>query len=189
MPDVDSSQWANIATDYATPGATWEYHAAVYNMLDFANRWPDGMAAHFSWPSPDGWRIIGIWKSVRDHEEYFTTVVMDEVTRAVGLLGAVSNRGGAADVQPVRSALRKMIVGKLARNFVDIGPDIEGTAVYVLETEPVAIEIDVTGMDEEVYSQLLDRLGYRSAIPGELIAHFAYEIEGGTRIFEVWSGR
>lgn len=189
VPDVDSSQWARLATDYATPGATWEYHRAVYNMLDFAHRWPEGMAAHFSWPSQDGWRIVGIWKSQRHHEYYFSSVVIEEVTRAVGLLGAVSNRDGAADVEPVRSAVTKMIVGPLARNFVDVGPDTEGTAVYVLESEPIAIELDVTGMDAEIYSQLLDQLGYRSAIPSGLIAHFAVEIEDGTRIFEVWSGR
>jgi hypothetical protein len=189
VPDVDSAQWARIATDYETPGATWEYHRVVYNMLDFAHRWPEGMAAHFSWPSPDGWRIVGIWKSEQHHEEYFASVVVEEVSRAIGLMGPVSNPRGAADVEPLRRPVARMVVGPLARKFVDVGPDTEGTAVYALGGEPIAIEIDVAGMDSGTYSLLVERLGYRSAIPSALIAHCAIEIEDGMRIFEVWSGR
>jgi hypothetical protein len=147
------------------------------------------MVAHVAWQDVAHWRAIGLWETAADIDEYFGKRTIEAISRAVQLLGAVVNRDGATDVQPERHAIERLIMGPLARNFTDIGEDRDGRAINSLGTEPVAIQLHVSGMDRALYELLIERLGYAKTIPANLIAHVGTEIDGGWRIFEIWADR
>jgi hypothetical protein len=189
LKPVRSTDLVNVTSDYSTMGSYWEYYNTVYQLLDFAHDWPNGMAAHFAWPEAGTWRVTGLWSSDTAMETFFGRVAVESISRAIQLLGAIPNRDGATDVEPDRHRLLDFQLGPLSRKFCDIGEDRDGAAISVLGTDPIGVQLDVTGMDFAVYESIAKELGYRDSIPSGLIARYAAEVDDGVRIFEVWNLR
>ncbi len=169
-------------------GVDWNYYNTVYKLLDFKGSWPRGMAAHIAWQDEGQWRVVGLWRDSETVDQYFATVAIESISRAIQLLGAVPNPQGATDVEPERNEVVNFILGPHARRFVEIGDDSDGLAINVLGGEPIAVQLNVGAMTREIYAELVERIGYAASIPAGLIAHYACEVEDGMRITELWTG-
>jgi hypothetical protein len=185
----DAAKLVNIASIYSLPGVDWNYYNTVYKLLDFHNHWPQGMALHTGWQDSGFWSTISLWNNDETVEQYFGSVAIERISKAIQLLGAVSNRDGATDVEPERHKVANLILGPHSRKFVDIGEDRDGSAVHVLGGDPITVQLTVDGLTPELYFELIERLDYKNTLPAELIAHFATTEEGEMRVLELWSGR
>jgi hypothetical protein len=146
------------------------------------------MAMHIGWQDEGFWSHVGLWNNGETVERYFGEVAIDRISRAIQILGAIPNRDGASDVEPERYEVVNFILGPHSRKFVDIGEDREGDAVNVLGSHPLVMQLTIEGFTPVLYSELIERLSYRSEIPGELIAHYVTLESDGMRIVEIWSG-
>lgn len=176
-----------VASEYRLAGVDWSYYNTVTQLLEYTSNFPEGFAAHFAWQGEGEWRVLNLWRTDALREQFFIEVGIERISQGIQLLGAVANREGATDVEPVQFAVPSFVIGPRARAFADNGDDRDGSAIHALGGDPAALEIDIAGMGSEDYKLLIDRLGYEASVPAELIAHHGMIEDDGIRIFETWS--
>jgi hypothetical protein len=179
---------ATSGSEYAIPSIEWHHYNTLYQLLDYANHWPDGLAAHAAWQSGGEGHALYFWDSEESMDVYFATVAADRLAEAINLTGAVRDtKGAAADVQAQRLQVADFTFGPLARRFCDIGADFDGSAINRLGQPPTALQIEIEGFDKELGMELSAALGFGSSIPSGLIARASYERNGVWCVFELWA--
>ena len=180
---------ASSASEYRLAGVDWDYYSAMTQILRYTHEHPEGFIAHFAWPGDGEWRVLNLWSSDELRHKFFAEVAIDRLSKGIHLLGTVSSVQGVTDVRPVQYEVVEAIFGPGSRAFAAIGEDRDGSAIGALGGEPVAIELEVSGMNRDEYSLLVETLGYRTAVPEGLISHHAVIDDHGIRMFESWRSR
>jgi hypothetical protein len=179
---------ATSGSEYAITSIEWRHYNTLYQLLDYASHWPQGMAAHAAWQSGGEGHAIYFWDARESMDIYFATVAADRIAEAINLSGTIRGpKGQAVDVEPEPLLVHDLVFGPLAREFCDIGRDVDGAAINRLGQPPTVLQIELEGFDDALNTQLSDALGFYKDVPTELIARSAYERDGTWCALEIWS--
>jgi hypothetical protein len=190
IPRSPDQAIAAAGSEYAIPSIEWHHYNTLYQLLDYANDWPEGLVAHAAWQSGGEGHALYFWDERKSMDVYYATVAADRIAQAINLTGTVrDSTGNAADVQAQPLDVLDFVFGPLARRFCDIGADFDGSAINRLGQPPAVIQIEIEGFDKELSAQLSAALDFGSNIPRGLIARATYERNGTWCVFEIWSDR
>lgn len=128
----------------------WLYNRKLYEIWAIFDHWPDGMLFNIAGPTSDGVIIQALWANAEMQDKYFGEVGIERFTEVVRTLSTEEEPNPViADLEPVHRAVRHLSFGRLATAFIDIGADLDESAVHFYGTTPVALSIRFHGLDAE----------------------------------------
>lgn len=173
----------DLAVTFDMAGVSWDYINQLHRRYGFHERWPDGMLCHITGLSASGIISLGIWTNAADERAFFTRVASSVITDSIREQGApITEDGASADFSPYARELHRLTIGSDVGSFVDIGEDADATAIGVLGSEPVTVQIDLNGVDADAFDSAMRELGYDQQIPDGLLVQ-CVELSDG-QLFE-----
>lgn len=165
--------------------ADWNFNRRLYELWAIYEHWPEGYLLSLSGPDANGVMIQAIWRS-QDHERnYMTTVGVERYTEAVRVLSEEGYR--PVDVLPQNKQLTSLIFGPLAKEFIDIGADLDEAAAKRLDMTLTAIDLVVNGFSGEDDRALWAQLDLTENCDPRLVMRLAVSHDGSIKNTLVWS--
>ncbi len=165
--------------------ADWNFNRRLYELWAIYEHWPEGYLLSLSGPDAKGVMIQAVWRS-QDHERnYMTTIGVERYTEAVRVLSEENYR--PADVLPQNRLLTSLTFGPLAKQFVDIGPDLDEAAAKRLGTTLTAIDLVVDGFSGDDDRALWAQLDLAENLDPRLLMRLAVSYDESVKNTLVWS--
>lgn len=138
VPAVVTDRFKTSVT-FDMPGATWDYVNAMHTSYLFHENWPDGMLCHITGEVGTGIRSLGLWTNRETEQEFFRKVAMVIITDSIHELGPPPVETEAESFAPRAQTIERVVMTELCEAFADIGPDLDGSAIHTLGTDPVIV--------------------------------------------------
>ncbi len=126
--------------------ADWNFNRRLYELWAIYEHWPEGYLLSLSGPDADGVMIQAVWRSQDYERDYMTTIGVERFTEAVRVLSEEGFR--PVDVLPQNRLLTTLTFGPLAKEFVDIGADLDEAAARRLGMTLTAVDLVVDGFSD-----------------------------------------
>jgi hypothetical protein len=177
-----------LGVTFDLAGAEWPQVNALHAQYEFHKHWPDGMLCHITGITTNGVLSHGVWTNERDEAAYFRDVAIPIITDAVDEIGAARGAESTWDFEPVSRALHDLTLGPGVAAFVDIGADADASAIDVLGSRPVAIDLDLNEIADVAVERMRSQLEYDDSTPCDLIMSFEESSTDGDRLqTQIWS--
>lgn len=148
----------------------WPYNRRLYEIWAIYDHWPIGMLYNIAGPSSDGVIIQAVWSNITDQDSYFGKLGVERFTEVVRAMATAEDPIPViADLEPNHRKVTHLSFGPLARAFIDIGPDLDESAVHFYKTNPVAIDIKLHMVDPRQISALWRGLQLEEAVHPRMI--------------------
>jgi hypothetical protein len=129
------------AVTFDMPGATWDYVNSLHALYRFHENWPYGMLCHITGEVDSGIRSVGLWLDRTTEQEYFRRVALEVITDSIHEIGPPPVDPSGNNFEPRAIEVTRVAMTDACRPFADIGSDADGSAIHVLDTEPVILSI------------------------------------------------
>lgn len=175
----------DLFTDTHLVDTPWEVNRRIYEAWRIFDPWPRGLLFHLAGPTGTGVRIQSVWRSAQHESEHMTTIGAERFTDVVGVL--VGELGiSVPDMLPVNSQLRSVSFGPLARNFVDIGPDLDESVGRQFGTVLTAVDFDHGSLADDQLNDLWQQTGTGESSPEAMITQFSWRVGEATYETQLW---